>query len=93
MRNSTTAIAGILALLLAISASGRAQSPAPPQKAAAGKWASSQQATAGEWNSYGGTNWSQKYAPLDQVTKDNFKDLKVAWTWSSPERSDRGLSL
>ena len=85
MRNSTTAIAGILALLLAISASGRAQSPAPPQKAAAGKWASSQQATAGEWNSYGGTNWSQKYAPLDQVTKDNFKDLKVAWTWSSPD--------
>jgi quinoprotein glucose dehydrogenase len=37
------------------------------------------------WPSYGGTNWSQKYSPLDQITRDNFKDLKVAWTWTSPD--------
>ena len=39
----------------------------------------------GDWVSYGGTNWSQKYSPLDQITRDNFKDLKVAWTWRSPD--------
>ena len=35
----------------------------------------------GEWPSYGGTNWSQKYSPLDQITRDNFSTLSVAWTW------------
>src|SRR5262245_55265004 len=39
----------------------------------------------GDWVSYGGTNWSQKYSPLDQITHENFKDLKVAWTWRSPD--------
>ena len=39
----------------------------------------------GDWPSYGGTNWSQKYSPLDQITADNFKNLKVAWTWRSPD--------
>src|SRR5215468_11223934 len=39
----------------------------------------------GDWVSYGGTNWSQKYSPLDQITSENFKDLKVAWTWRSPD--------
>ena len=29
---------------------------------------------AGDWISYGGTNWSQKYSPLDQITRDNFND-------------------
>ena len=46
---------------------------------------SSQQPPAGEWPSYGGTNRSQKYSALDQVTRANFKDLKVAWTWMSPD--------
>src|SRR4029453_19206460 len=44
---------------------------------------------AGDWISYGGTNWSQKYSPLDQITADNFKNLKVAWTWRSPEHDLR----
>ncbi len=39
----------------------------------------------GDWESYGGTNWSQKYSPLDQITRDNVKSLKVAWTWTSPD--------
>ncbi len=25
-------------------------------------------ATRGEWPSYGGTNWSQKYSPLDHIS-------------------------
>lgn len=41
--------------------------------------------TVGEWPSYGGTNWSQKYSPLDQITRDNFTDLKIVWTWRSPD--------
>jgi quinoprotein glucose dehydrogenase len=40
---------------------------------------------AGDWISYGGTNWSQKYSPLDQITRDNFNSLAVAWTWTSPD--------
>src|SRR5947207_1547498 len=40
---------------------------------------------AGDWVSYGGTNWSQKYSALDQIKGDNFKNLKVAWTWRSPD--------
>lgn len=58
---------------------------AQAQKASTAKWGSSQTSAAGEWNSYGGSNWSQKYTPLDQITKDNFKDLKVAWTWRSAD--------
>src|SRR5678815_2036387 len=41
--------------------------------------------TAGDWVSYGGTNRSQKYSPLDQITRDNFKTLTVAWSWTSPD--------
>jgi quinoprotein glucose dehydrogenase len=40
---------------------------------------------AGEWPSYGATNHSQKYSSLDQITASNFKDLKVAWSWKSPD--------
>ncbi len=41
--------------------------------------------TVTEWNSYGATNWSQKYAALEQINAANFKNLKVAWTWNSPD--------
>lgn len=39
----------------------------------------------GEWPSYGATNQSQKYSTLDQITGANFKDLKIAWTWKTPD--------
>jgi len=48
-------------------------------------FAQPQRTAPGDWISYGGTNWSQKYSPLDQITRDNFKDLKLAWTWRSPD--------
>ncbi len=41
--------------------------------------------SAGEWPSYGGTNWSQKYSPLDQITAANVRGLAIAWTWQSPD--------
>ena len=33
----------------------------------------------GEWRSYGGDIANTRYAPLDQITGDNFWDLEVAW--------------
>src|SRR5580765_6336662 len=35
----------------------------------------------GDWHSYAGDNGSTRYAPLDQITRDNVKDLQVAWSW------------
>src|SRR5258707_203654 len=36
-----------------------------------------------EWKVYWGDNKSSKYSPLDQINKDNVKDLKIAWRWKS----------
>jgi quinoprotein glucose dehydrogenase len=35
----------------------------------------------GEWWSYAGDNGSSRYAPYDLITRDNVKDLQVAWSW------------
>ena len=37
----------------------------------------------GEWRVYGGGEWSTHYSPIDQINRDNIKDLKVAWVWKS----------
>ena len=37
----------------------------------------------GEWPTYGGDLGSTKYSPLDQINKDNFGDLEIAWRWKS----------
>lgn len=39
--------------------------------------------TDGQWLSYGGDKGSTKYAPLDQITPDNFGSLEIAWQWES----------
>ena len=44
----------------------------------------------GEWPTYGGDLASSKYSPLDQINKDNFSKLRVAWRTRSP---DSTLSL
>src|SRR4051795_4985286 len=33
----------------------------------------------GEWTRYGGDAGTIKYAPLDQINKDNVKNLRIAW--------------
>src|SRR6266511_4243923 len=33
----------------------------------------------GEWRTYGGDLASTRYSPLDQINKDNFNKLEVAW--------------
>ncbi len=37
----------------------------------------------GEWRSYGGDTANTRYAPLDQITADNFNELEVAWRVST----------
>ena len=34
-------------------------------------------ATAGEWTVYGGGKSFQRYSPLDQIRRDNLRDLQV----------------
>jgi quinoprotein glucose dehydrogenase len=38
-----------------------------------------------EWRTYGGDNRNMKYAPLSQITRDNFTQLRVAWRWASAD--------
>jgi len=46
----------------------------------------------GEWRSWGRSQWSDRYSPLDQIDASNFNDLEVAWVWRgdnfSPEGAD-----
>jgi quinoprotein glucose dehydrogenase len=37
---------------------------------------------AGEWRSYASDPMATKYSLLDQINKDNVKDLRIAWRWS-----------
>ncbi|OFW02172.1 MAG: hypothetical protein A3I61_06745 [Acidobacteria bacterium RIFCSPLOWO2_02_FULL_68_18] len=38
-------------------------------------------AVSGQWPSAGGDNGQTRYAPLDQIARDNVKDLRLAWTF------------
>src|SRR3989442_14390724 len=40
----------------------------------------------GEWPTYGGTHANARYSSLDQITRDNVKQLRIAWRWVSPDR-------
>ena len=57
-----------------------------------------QGAVGGEWRHYAGDMWGTKYAPLDQITGENFGDLEVAWRWRTadfllPFEDEHGISL
>ena len=41
----------------------------------------------GEWRAYGSDKASTKYVPLDQINKDNVKDLRIVWRWNSPDNA------
>jgi len=41
------------------------------------------QSPPGEWWYYGGDSSSTKYSPLDQINRDNVKNLRIAWRWKS----------
>jgi quinoprotein glucose dehydrogenase len=42
-----------------------------------------QSGTGSEWRYYWGDNGSSKYSPLDQINKENVRNLQVAWRWKS----------
>jgi quinoprotein glucose dehydrogenase len=62
-----------LGLIALIDSATHAQTPARPSTAR------------GEWPTYAGDLAATKYSPLDQITKDNFSSLKVAWRIKSPD--------
>lgn len=41
----------------------------------------------GEWRAYGSDKASTKYVPLDQINKDNVKNLQIVWRWNSPDNA------
>ncbi len=48
--------------------------------------ASAQQGVSdGQWRSHGGDTGSTRYSNLDQITRDNFSNLEIAWRWESIE--------
>jgi len=52
-----------------------------PAQSQAPKAAPSIAAKPGEWRYLNHDPLSTRYSPLDQINKDNFKDLKIAWRW------------
>src|SRR5438876_10110029 len=42
-----------------------------------------------EWPTYGGDLASTRYSPLDQITKDNFNKLEVAWRFKTDNLGTR----
>ena len=43
----------------------------------------------GEWRTYGGDLGNTRYSPLDQINRDNFKDLEVAWRFKTDSLGPR----
>ena len=43
----------------------------------------------GEWTAYGGDSGNTRYAPLDQITPDNFSKLQVAWRFKTENLGPR----
>jgi quinoprotein glucose dehydrogenase len=58
---------------------------APTASAGGGDFA--RRLAAGEWPAYGGTNLGAKYSPLTQIDRSNVAQLKVVWTWESPDQA------
>ncbi|MBN9270004.1 MAG: membrane-bound PQQ-dependent dehydrogenase, glucose/quinate/shikimate family, partial [Mesorhizobium sp.] len=59
-----------------------AEAPAPAVPSAA--------ASATDWRHYGRTPAGTRYAPIDQITKDNVKGLEVAWTFRTGDIPEKG---
>ncbi len=49
-------------------------------------------ATNGEWHHWGADLGNSKYSPLDQINRDNVKDLRIAWRWKSENHGPRPQS-
>ena len=47
----------------------------------------------GDWLSWRRTQDGHGYSPLDQITRENVGDLKLAWSWGMTGRSNQGTPL
>ena len=87
----------VLAFLLRANEYPAGQTPlAPDQLALVGVnagAAADKPAAAVEWKTYGGDLASTRYAPLDQINKDNFSTLRVAWRLNTDAFGPRPDSL
>ncbi len=63
---------GLLALVAALPLTGRSQNN-PATAPAPGPTV--------EWRSFAGDERTDRYSPLDQINRENVKNLQVAWTW------------
>jgi len=50
-----------------------------PTPTSSGRWPPSST----DWATYGGDLASRRYRPFDQINRDNFKDLEVAWRYKT----------
>jgi quinoprotein glucose dehydrogenase len=66
------AIVRLLALLLAVVTGSLAAQSAP-----------SPSSPVGQWRHYHGDLRGSRYSPLAQITRENVRNLRVAWTWKS----------
>ena len=53
----------------------------------------SKPASIAEWRTYGGDLASRRYSPLDQITKENFSKLQIAWRLNTDAFGPRPDSL
>jgi len=93
MRSNSAAAVAILSLACigvlgaAIPATltwGQAEMPAQVQAGAPPA------ATQSDWRYYGRDPGGSRYAPVDQINRENVDDLKVAWTFRTGEKPNRG---
>src|SRR5216117_4136519 len=72
-------VAWVIALLLSIAFALLAW--ALPARSQTTNAAPSVLAKPGEWRYLNSDPLATRYSPLDQIDKDNFKDLRIAWRW------------
>lgn len=48
--------------------------------------------TGNDWPVYGGDRAGNRYSPLNQINKDNVKDLEVAWVYDARDNKEDSLS-
>src|SRR3984893_16697499 len=74
-RSKVTVLSALISMPLAMLAYALAAPSEVPNAAL------SVTAKPGEWRYLNSDPLATRYSPLDQINKDNFKNLKVAWRW------------
>ena len=82
---SNAEVVGIVSYMLKVNElpAGNAPLSIPLGDAPSATSTSSAQDEEGEWTTYGSNLASHRYSPLDQINKDNFAKLQVAWRFNT----------